>query len=340
MTKFHRGTGRAILPPEQPVNHSEQGRWSVKKGTLKLWTALTIMVAGIALVASFDRPASAFQPFLTSAKTYYTWPVAKGAIKWNVAPDAPAIVRESMQAVAQAWSEATAGEVKFEEGIGGIQVEWDADGSKIVDTLYLAYTTFNADVDNHIISSKVIINALSYTWHRGGNTGVGPVVNGKRDSNLDSVLMHEIGHALGLDHSDRNAASIVGTWSASDLPTMNSVIYPGADSLHSDDDAGITTLYPSGAASAPSLGVSASPLTGRGPLTVSFNTLDGSLALWDFGNGTQGSGAETTHKFTTPGVYTVTCTANGTSTTVQIEVTKKGKKAKAPKPVKVKKQKN
>jgi hypothetical protein len=265
--------------------------------------------------------------------------VAKGAIKWNVAPEAPAIVRESMQAVAQAWSDATAGEVKFEEGVGGIQIEWDADGSKIVDTLYLAYTTFNADVDNHIISSKVIVNALSYTWHRGGYTGIGPVMNGKRDSNLDSVLMHEIGHALGLDHSDRNAASIVGSWSASDLPTMNSVIYPGADSLHSDDDAGITTLYPSGAASAPSLAVSASPLTGRGPLTVSFNTLDGSLALWDFGNGTQGSGASTTHKFTTPGVYTVTCTANGTSTTVQIEVTKKGKRIAPPKAVKAKKPK-
>jgi len=298
------------------------------KATLKLLTLISI--ASLALVFSFERSAAGFQPFVSPTQSHYKWNVAAGPVRWSVLPGAPELVRESMLAVTKNWSEATAGVLTFEEGAGGISLDWDATGTRIVDTMYLAYTFFNADNTNRIYASNITINALNFTWQRGGASGVGPVLNGKREANMDTVLMHEVGHALGLDHSDKNAAGIVGTWSATDLPTMNSIVYPGAETLHSDDDAGIQTLYGAAAAAPLPAGMTivASPLSGKAPLNVSFTTNDGSEAMWDFGNGKKlRSGDNLSQKFTAPGTYTVTATAGGKSTTITIEVEKKGKRA-------------
>jgi PKD repeat protein len=281
----------------------------------------------------------AFQAFANSGGSPYTWNVAAGKVQWQIVGDAPSIVRESMLVAVKEWSASTSNQLSFEEGPGGISIEWSADGSKLIDSLYLAYTTFNANGANTIYKANIIINASTYAWQRGGYTGVGPVVNGKREANLDSVLLHELGHALGLDHSDKNAANIVGGEKIGDLPTMNSIIYPGAETLHLDDETGARSLYPSASAQPIAIAIGASPSTGTAPLSISFSQTDsGAEAQWDFGDGSSGYGASTAHKFTTPGVYTVTVKANGKTGTATIEVLKKGKKAKAPKPAKPAKQ--
>jgi len=297
---------------------------------LKLMTLIS--VATLAIVFSFEKPSAAYQPFISSRQNTYKWNVAAGPVRWSVLPGAPESVRESMLIVTKTWSDATNGAVVFEEGPGGISVEWDPTGAKLPDALYLAYAYFHANNADQIYSATITINALTYTWQRGGASGVGPVVNGKREANLDSVLMHELGHALGLDHSCKNPSAIVGAISATDLPTMNSVILPGAETLHTDDDAGIKALYATGTPAPPPPGTAivASPLKGKAPLNVSFSTNDGSIALWDFGTGKKrdiDSGANATHKFTAPGTYTVSATANGVTTTITIEVERKGKRA-------------
>ena len=65
---------------------------------------------------------------------------------------------------------------------------------------------------------------------------------------------------------------------------------------------------------APTAQGSATPLTGTSPLTVSFDASassdDGTIVsyAWDFGDGATGSGALTSHVYTTPGTYTATVT--------------------------------
>jgi PKD repeat protein len=299
---------------------------------MKLTNTLTLTVLFAFAALTFAPRAEAFQTFSNANGTAYAWNV-NTSVKWQVVGDAPQIVREAMLYSTNTWSAATSGKLTFEEGPGGISIEWDAEGSKIIDTLYLAYTTFNADAKFKIFTSRIVVNASTYGWQRGGYTGVGPMVNGKREANLDSVMLHELGHALGLDHSDRNSAAIVGTAKPGDLPTMNSIIYPGAETLHLDDESGVRALYNAEAAAPITIAIGASPSTGTAPLNVSLNQNTGSNeAQWDFGDGSFGRGANVSHKYTTPGVYTVTVNANGKTGTTTITVDKKGK-AKAPKPV-------
>jgi len=275
--------------------------------------------------------AGAFQPFANANGTY-AWNLSAGKVRWQVVGQAPEIVREAMLYSTDTWSTATEGRLKFEEGPGGIEIEWDTTGQKIVDPLYLAYALFRADGKQNIFYARIVVNANTYTWQRGGYTGVGPYVNGKREANLDSVVLHELGHALGLDHSDKNSGAIVGSSKTGDLPTMNSIIYPGAETLHLDDETGIRSLYEGTSTGPVVIVIGASPATGKAPLTVSFNQTEGGEEVqWDFGDGSGGRGAIAQHKYTTPGVYTATANANGKMGTVTIVIEKKGKKAKAPK---------
>jgi len=66
---------------------------------------------------------------------------------------------------------------------------------------------------------------------------------------------------------------------------------------------------------APTASFTASPLTGKGHINVSFNASassdpdsDGLSYVWNFGDGTTGTGATITHNYTTIGTYTATLT--------------------------------
>jgi len=66
-----------------------------------------------------------------------------------------------------------------------------------------------------------------------------------------------------------------------------------------------------------SVGFNASPQTGYVPLTVQFNdtsSFNGTSYLWDFGDGTNSTERNPTHKYTKVGIYDVTFTISGTGT--------------------------
>lgn len=285
---------------------------------------IAVLLMSAALTCALSRPAKAFTPFKTSSNTPYSWNLAtlqNTTILWQADANVPAMASESMNAMLQSWADATGGAFKAAQGPGGIVVEWDTDGSKIPDPLYLAFTTFNSDNAGHILGARIIVNALNYTWHRGGYGGVAPAVNGVRDANIDSVLLHELGHALGLDHSDKNPAAIVGVQLAGDPPTMNSVIYPNAGTLHDDDRAGIHSLYAAAATAPSAITLSPSVLSGKAPLTVDFTQFGGDASTtWNFGDGSTGSGMTANHVFTANGAYTVKVDCLGTVSTTTILV--------------------
>lgn len=66
-------------------------------------------------------------------------------------------------------------------------------------------------------------------------------------------------------------------------------------------------------ASPPATAFTATPITGRAPLTVQFTDLSGGLPTswhWDFGDGTTSNDRNPTHTYTKPGIYTVALTVS------------------------------
>jgi hypothetical protein len=83
----------------------------------------------------------------------------------------------------------------------------------------LACTTISI-VDNVIRHAEIVINAREYRW------------SGRNGYDLESVLCHEVGHALGLEHVNDPTALM--------YPTFD----PGVARLYSKDDIlGIIALY-------------------------------------------------------------------------------------------------
>jgi len=300
-----------------------------------LTIAATVLTTAVTMWMTTGK-IHAFTPFMAPTGQPYHWEVAQlpnQTIVWDLGAGVPSIAGDSITAAFSSWSTATGGKLNSTQGPGGILVDWDTTGTMIPDPLYLAYTTFSSNAAGQITSAHIVVNAVNYTWHRGGYGGVGaPDANGIRDVNLDAVILHELGHALGLNHSDLNPTAIVAPVNPSDPPTMNSVIYPDAGELHNDDQAGIRFIYGSEAPSP--VVVTAKPATGNRPLKVNFAQTGGDASTtWNFGDGFTTTGAAAFHKFTANGTYTVTVTANGVSTTTTIQVgkVKLAKPAKQPK---------
>jgi Matrixin len=133
-----------------------------------------------------------------------------------------------------------------------------------------------------------------WTWTTGGATQV----------DMESVMLHELGHALGLGHSAAGAASMFASYTAGTLKR----------SLHADDIAGGTAIY--GAAGGPPptatptntpAGPSATPTSTRTPSP----TAGGASPTPTQG---QGGGGNTPTPSPTPGGQTPTPTATVSAT--------------------------
>lgn len=259
----------------------------------------------------------AFEFFLLPDGRACKWDSAT-IILWKVVPEAPAIARESMLYATQAWNDASAGRLTFAEGDGGVQVVW---GMTNPNPACLAQSSLHLS-GSAIVGATITVNTRHFSWVRGPVPDSAP----SGTSDLDPVLLHEMGHVLGLNHSDRTDGVFV---EQQDLPTMNSIIHTSARSLHRDDVTGLRALYEIDVP-LPELVVEASPARGTAPLTVAlFQTGGNEETRWDFGDGTGSRAASETHRFRTPGIYTVTATVNGMTKSTTIEVLKRKKKSRA-----------
>jgi PKD repeat protein len=119
---------------------------------------------------------------------------------------------------------------------------------------------------------------------------------------LFSVALHEMGHSLGMNHSDVPSAVMYYAISSSRVFT----------GLTSDDIAGIQSIY-APAAVPPVASFVGSPRSGSVPLTVQFTDLSSGTPTswsWSFGDGGASTQQNPSHIYQTAGSYTVSLTAS------------------------------
>jgi hypothetical protein len=92
-----------------------------------------------------------------------------------------------------------------------------------IDTLALTTVFFNGDT-GEIYDANIEINSFTYPFQIGEGKGGAPDLNG--------VLTHEVGHFLGLSHSDQSNATMFGSYMV------------GMDTLDQDDVDGICASLP------------------------------------------------------------------------------------------------
>jgi hypothetical protein len=105
------------------------------------------------------------------------------------------------------------------------------------------------DTDLGVGASNSILGFAGSAW--GGSTGVNcryfegeAIINGKisvTDAVLTNVVAHEVGHLIGLDHTQLDSSQGLAS---SNYPLMYPVAYRSLYSLHEDDAAAVSAIYP------------------------------------------------------------------------------------------------
>lgn len=107
------------------------------------------------------------------------------------------------------------------------------------------------DTDGAIIDTLLGVGAKNYVLGFAGSAYYPcqyaegkAVLNGYlnvSDTTLSNVITHEIGHLIGLDHTQLSSAQGLAT---ANYPVMYPILYRATASLHDDDIAAVSELYP------------------------------------------------------------------------------------------------
>lgn len=182
----------------------------------------------------------------------------KRTVRWNdwhnipfqFEAHSPAAFRRAVKDCMAEWSDATGGVIGFVQGSdvsqccvplrGGLTFTFQRTPTQaLADAVNGGSTERHSDPSTgYLLFVHVVLNGKYFKWHRGAPTlktsrlTVDPF--GSQlvyDWSYDYILLHEIGHALGLDHND----------------LIDSVMYgrAGHKLVGSDDVAGVTALFSS-----------------------------------------------------------------------------------------------
>lgn len=167
-------------------------------------------------------------------------------------------------------------------------------------TLAICFSSFTVGTTSRFQDGDIIFNDRDFSW--------APNAAG----NAESVSLHEIGHFIGLNHST-SAQTVMFpfdsgfTQLSSDEVSAAQTLYPGPDTT------GGGGPPPPPASTGPTALADASPKTGVAPQVVSFTgagSTVGSTPIvsfeWDFGDGTEDTGAQVSHTYQENGTFTAT----------------------------------
>ncbi len=137
------------------------------------------------------------------------------------------MVKDAARGAFKEWAQVSGLQFKEQNRyVGGINVYFDRHNYPV--SLGCAYSRITSwSSPNFINSVEIHIDALYHPFHRGAPAE--DIVGSCVSTSLDYILLHEIGHALGLQHS----------------LNPDAIMYQFTHSwLNSDDVSKIKTLYP------------------------------------------------------------------------------------------------
>ncbi len=197
------------------------------------------------LLAWVATPGAAYELKTDGTGSPLHWP--EMPVSYAVAADGSrdlpiAAAERSVRAAFDAWDEVHGAKVEFRyDGVvDGLEAGYDrADGAvnhnAVVwsrdlwdfepDALAITLTLYRRGT-GELVDADILINERSYEW------GVGEEV----ENDLQNAITHEIGHFLGLGHSDVREATMYPSAAAFEMKKR---------SLHDDDENAVLTLYPS-----------------------------------------------------------------------------------------------
>lgn len=133
------------------------------------------------------------------------------------------MIKASLEMALNKWCLASSCGFQFAEGAGGIQIKFER-------FYYGAAYTIRTMQDGKLNGATIVLNKR-YRWCR-KPIGIILHFDSRCQADLDAVLLHEVGHALGMEHSNV------------EYTTMWPYIYPSTVNLADDDIQGICSLYP------------------------------------------------------------------------------------------------
>ena len=182
-----------------------------------------------------------------TAKTRFVQEMQSGVpVSWDssqpitlsFAPQVPDPAKLAVIEAFETWNNQIGNQLIFNvvDSNGAISILWDLTTNGNGNTEIIAITGYHA-TDSHLTSVSIVFYAGVYDFHKGFPYGASfNAVTSRGVADLNSVALHECGHALGLSHS-----------MVLDSEGLPPVMYPflGTASyyLHDDDIAGIQHLY-------------------------------------------------------------------------------------------------